>query len=90
MHPDHEQRQLHLFEVPFYYIEYGIAQLGALGVWKNSLSDTKVAVEKYKNALRLGYTRSIPEIYKEAGIRFDFSSNHLRELTSYIKERLSF
>jgi oligoendopeptidase F len=83
------QRQLHLFEVPFYYIEYGIAQLGALGVWKNSLSDTKEAVEKYKNALRLGYTRCIPEIYNEAGIRFDFSSNHLSELTSYIKERLS-
>jgi oligoendopeptidase F len=78
------QRQLHLFEVPFYYIEYGIAQLGALGVWKNSLINKEKAIEDYKNALRLGYTRSIPKIYETAGIRFDFSETYLKELADFV------
>jgi oligoendopeptidase F len=82
------QRQMHLFEVPFYYIEYGIAQLGALGVWKNSLSDFGQAVEHYKDALRLGYTRSIPEIYATAGIKFDFTSDYLKELANFVREEL--
>jgi oligoendopeptidase F len=82
------QRQMHLFEVPFYYIEYGIAQLGALGVWKNSLSDFGKAVEQYKDALRLGYTRSIPEIYATAGIKFDFTSDYLKELANFVREEL--
>ncbi|MEN9400993.1 MAG: hypothetical protein RL632_2096 [Bacteroidota bacterium] len=82
------QRQMHLFEVPFYYIEYGIAQLGALGVWKNSLSDFGQAVEHYKEALRLGYTRSIPEIYATAGIKFDFTSDYLKELANFVREEL--
>ena len=54
------QRQMHLFEVPFYYIEYGIAQLGAIGVWKNSRRDFKQAVADYRTALSLGYTKSMP------------------------------
>jgi oligoendopeptidase F len=83
------QRQLHLFEVPFYYIEYGIAQLGALGVWKNSLNDKKSAIENYKNALRLGYTQSIPNIYKTAGIRFDFSDTYLSELAGFVAKKLA-
>lgn len=83
------QRQLHLFEVPFYYIEYGIAQLGALGVWKNSLNNKEMAIEHYKNALRLGYTRSIPEIYETAGIRFDFSENYLKELADFVRNELN-
>jgi oligoendopeptidase F len=78
------QRQLHLFEVPFYYIEYGIAQLGALGVWKNSLINKEKAIQDYKNALRLGYTRSIPKIYETAGIRFDFSETYLKELADFV------
>jgi oligoendopeptidase F len=82
------QRQLHLFEVPFYYIEYGIAQLGALGIWKNSLSDKKTAINQYKKALALGYTRSIPEIYKEAGILFDFSDRYLKDLAGFISLKL--
>ncbi len=83
------QRQLHLFEVPFYYIEYGIAQLGALGVWKNSLTDKTSAIEAYKSALKLGYTRSIPEIYKEAGIEFNFSGEYIQELATFIQEKLN-
>ena len=82
------QRQLHLFEVPFYYIEYGIAQLGALGVWKNSLINKEKAIQDYKNALRLGYTRSIPKIYETAGIRFDFSETYLKELADFVGKEL--
>ena len=82
------QRQLHLFEVPFYYIEYGMAQLGALAVWKNSKSNFKKAIEDYKNALSLGYTKSIPEIYKTAGVTFDFSRENIKELAEFINEEL--
>jgi len=83
------QRQLHIFEVPFYYIEYGIAQLGALGVWKNSLTDKQEAIEAYKSALKLAYTRSIPEIYKTANIKFDFTESHISELAAFIENKLA-
>ena len=82
------QRQMHLFEVPFYYIEYAIAQLGALGVWKNSMTNFPKAIEDYKNALRLGYTKSIPEIYATAGIKFDFTEEYLKELADFVKNEL--
>jgi len=83
------QRQLHLFEVPFYYIEYAIAQLGALGVWKNSLEDFRAAVDNYKLALSLGYTETIPEIYRKAGIRFDFTETYLKELADFVRGELN-
>lgn len=83
------QRQLHLFEVPFYYIEYGIAQLGALGVWKNSMTNFQQAIDAYKAALSLGYTKSIPEIYATAGIRFDFTEAYLKELADFVQAELS-
>lgn len=82
------QRQLHIFEVPFYYIEYGIAQLGALGVWMNSLKDKQQAIHNYKEALKLAYTKSIPEIYKTAGIEFNFSQGHISKLADFIREEL--
>ena len=82
------QRQMHLFEVPFYYIEYGIAQLGALGVWKNSMINYNSSVEKYKAALKLGYTKSIPEIYETADVKFDFSESNLKSLSEFIREEL--
>lgn len=81
-------KQLHLFEVPFYYIEYGIAQLGALGVWKNYMEDRGKALEHYKAALRLGYTESIPKIYETAGLSFDFSSDKVKNLTQFVGEEL--
>lgn len=82
------QRQLHIFEVPFYYIEYGIAQLGALGVWMNSLKNKPQAIHDYKEALKLAYTKSIPEIYKTAGIEFNFSQKHISTLADFIREEL--
>lgn len=84
------QKQLHLFEVPFYYIEYGIAQLGALGIWKNSKENFGKAIEDYKEALKLGYTKTIPDLYEIAGVKFDFSSEYLKELADFIAQELEF
>jgi oligoendopeptidase F len=81
-------RQLHLFEVPFYYIEYGIAQLGALGVWRNFKKDPASALSSYKNALKLGYTKSIPAIYETAGLKFDFSKENVQELAALVESEL--
>ncbi len=80
------QRQLHLFEVPFYYIEYGIAQLGALGVWVNSMQNKDEALKSYKQALAIGYTQTMPEIYRTAGVPFDFSIERLKVLSEKIQE----
>lgn len=82
------QRQLHLFEVPFYYIEYGIAQLGALSIWKNSKKDLSLTIQQYKNALKLGYTKQIPEIYQTAGIEFNFSETNIQDLAQFLKTEL--
>ncbi len=82
------QKQLHLYEVPFYYIEYGFAQLGAVAVWKNYKEDPKKGLAGYKNALQLGYTRSIPEIYEAAGIRFDFSKEYIHTLIKFVESEM--
>jgi oligoendopeptidase F len=79
------QVQLHLYEVPFYYIEYGFAQLGAIAVWRNYKANPAKAIGQYKQALALGYTRSIPEIYEAAGIKFDFSPDYIKELMDFVK-----
>lgn len=83
------QKQLHLFEVPFYYIEYGIAQLGALGVWNNYKKNPQKALEDYKNALSLGYTKSIPEIYETAGLKFDFSQSALEDISKNLLDSIN-
>jgi len=83
------QKQLHLFEVPFYYIEYGMAQLGALGVWRNFLTDKSKAVKQYKEALSLGYTKPIGEIYKTAGVEFNFSDAFIKSLMEFVKAELN-
>ena len=82
------QKQLHIFEVPFYYIEYGMAQLGAIAVWRNYLADPEKALDGYEAALRLGYTQPIGKIYEAAGIKFDFSQDYVRELVNFVKEQL--
>lgn len=83
------QKQLHLFEVPFYYIEYGIAQLGALAVWKNYLTNPEEALEKYLSALSLGYSTSMQEIYLTAGVRFDFSEEYITDLSFFLTKEIS-
>jgi oligoendopeptidase F len=83
------QKQLHLYEVPFYYIEYGMAQLGAIAVWRNFRKDREAGLQGYQNALKLGYMRSIPEVYKAAGIKFDFSRAYIRELMQFVQDELS-
>jgi oligoendopeptidase F len=81
--------QPHFFEYPFYYIEYGIAQLGALQVWRNSLRDHKSAVRQYREALALGATKSLPELYRAAGARLIFDADGMRELIDLAEETLS-
>lgn len=82
------QKQLHLYEVPFYYIEYGMAQLGAVAIWRNYKHDKQKGLQGYMNALKLGYLKSIPEVYEAAGIQFDFSSAYIRELMGFVKREL--
>nr|WP_199159178.1 M3 family oligoendopeptidase [Pedobacter sp. ASV2] len=82
------QKQLHLFEVPFYYIEYAIAQLGAIAVWKNYKENPEKALDQYLAALALGYTKPMNEIYETAGIKFDFSATYVKELADFVKQEL--
>ncbi|HTC20477.1 MAG TPA: M3 family oligoendopeptidase [bacterium] len=81
-------RQLHIFEYPFYYIEYGIAQLGALQVWKNFRKDKAEAVRLYKQGLSVGGSKTLPEIFKSAGIRFDFSLEMIEPLMEEVAKEL--
>ncbi|MFW5782645.1 MAG: M3 family oligoendopeptidase [Candidatus Muiribacteriaceae bacterium] len=79
------QRQHHIFRAPLYYIEYAISQIGALQLWQNSLKDLSGTISKYKMALRQGGDRSIPELYKLAGIRFAFDEDMISSLATSIK-----
>jgi oligoendopeptidase F len=82
-------QQPHFFGSPFYYIEYGIAQLGALQVWRNSLRDGGEAVRQYRAALALGATVPLPELFKAAGARLIFDGDGMRELISLVEEELA-
>ncbi len=82
------QKQLHIFEVPFYYIEYGIAQLGAIAVWKNYKDDPEKGLSNYLEALKLGYTKTIKEIYETAGIEFNFTAAYVKELADFVQKEL--
>jgi oligoendopeptidase F len=82
-------RQLHIFLHPFYYIEYGIAQLGALQVWANSRRDPAGAVAAYRRALALGGSRPLPELFATAGCRFDFSADTIRPLLQMVANELA-
>ena len=77
------QRQLHLFEVPFYYIEYGIAQLGAIGLWMQYQQNPTAALEHYIQALSMGGTKTLPELYKAAGLSFDLSPEYIKTLMEF-------
>jgi len=80
------QRQLHLYEVPFYYIEYGIAQLGAIGLWQQYKQNPANAVNNYITALSLGGTRTLPELFKAAGLDFNLSPEYIKGLMEFVKK----
>ena len=82
------QKQLHLYEVPFYYIEYGIAQLGAIGLWMQYKKNPEEALDNYMNALSLGGTKTLPELYKAAGLAFDFSPVNIKTLMDFVNEEM--
>jgi oligoendopeptidase F len=82
-------RQLHIFVVPFYYVEYGIAQLGALQLWANSKVDKAKALWDYRSALALGGSRPLPELFSAAGCRFDFTTATVKPLVEFVREELA-
>ena len=82
------QRQLHLFEVPFYYIEYGIAQLGAIGLWMEYKQNPQMALDNYIKALSLGGTKTLPELYAAAGLKFDFSPAYIKTLMEFVSNEM--
>jgi oligoendopeptidase F len=83
------QRQLHLFGMPFYYIEYGIAELGAIQMWLNARRDEKRALENYRKGLALGGSRPLPELFGAAGLRLDFGGSVMAELAREVDGELS-
>ena len=83
------QRQLHLFVHPFYYIEYGIAQLGALQLWLRFKRDQGEALRGYRAALALGGSRALPELFEVAGARFDFSAETIKPLVDAVQDELA-
>jgi oligoendopeptidase F len=82
------QRQLHLFEVPFYYIEYGIAQLGSIGMWMQYKNNKQQAIDNYIKALSLGGTKTLPQLYEAGGLKFDFSPANIKTLMDFVSEEM--
>jgi oligoendopeptidase F len=82
------QRKLHIFRVPFYYVEYGIAQLGATQVWRNALRDQSAATAAYRKALALGGTQPLPKLYETAGIKLAFDAETLGQAVDLIEDTL--
>ncbi len=81
--------QLHIFEVPFYYIEYGMAQLGALSIYRNyRTGDKKKAVKSYDEFLKLAYTRPVNQLYGTAGVQFKFTGEHIADIVDFVKSEL--
>jgi len=80
---------LHIFEVPFYFVEYAISQLGAIQLYKNYKEDPEGTIRKYKDALKLGSSKSLPEVYETAGIELDFSSHKIAELMEFVAKELN-
>jgi oligoendopeptidase F len=82
------QRQLHLFEVPFYYIEYGIAQLGAIGMWMQYKNNKELAMDNYCSALALGGTKTLLQLFETAGLKFDFSPEKIKGLMDFVRKQM--
>jgi oligoendopeptidase F len=83
------QKQLHLFEVPFYYIEYGIAQLGAIGLWKQFKENKEQALNNYTSALAYGGTKTLPDLYRAAGLQLDFSPVVVGKLMDFVLREMT-
>jgi oligoendopeptidase F len=81
-------RKLHIFEDPFYYVDYGLAQLGAVQVWANSLRDQAEAVRKYRSGLALGATRPLPELFEACGAKLAFDAETLGEVVGLIEQTI--
>jgi oligoendopeptidase F len=79
---------MHFYAVPFYYIEYAFAELGAIALYKNFKTDKQKTIAAYKQALKLGYTKTIPGFYETAGVRFDFSLPYVSELVNFVRAEL--
>jgi len=82
------QRQLHIFGMPFYYVEYGIAQLGALQVYRRYKQDPQAALDGYIKGLSLGSSKPLPEVWNTLGITFDFSAETLQDLVEFVQQEL--
>ena len=80
---------LHIFSDPFYYIEYAFATVGALQVWRNYLQDPQKGLQQYLHALSLGATRTLPELYEEAGAKFSFTEEVLQDITQFVVNEMS-
>ena len=83
------RQKVHIFQAPFYYVEYGLAQLGAVQIWRNSLSNQAGALARYRYALSLGCTATLPGLYAAAGARFAFDAPTLREAVELIERTIA-
>ena len=82
-------RKLHIFTEPLYYIEYGLAQLGAIQVWQNAQQDQAGAVARYRSALALGGSVTLPQLYQTAGARLAFDRETLEEAVALIESKMA-
>jgi oligoendopeptidase F len=82
------QKQLHIYTAPLYYIEYAIAQLGALQLWANAKRDQDSAVNAFRRGLSLGGSRPLPELFETAGLKFDFSAKTIAQLMDTLLKEL--
>ena len=83
------QQQAHLYGVPFYYIEYGIAQLGSLQLWQTQMSDPQKALDDYANSMKLGNTRTLPDLFSAANLKLGFDEGHFLSLMGSVEETLA-
>lgn len=88
VHRSQWHRQLHVFLMPFYYFEYGVAQLGALGIWSRHKQDPQAAVAAYRNSLSLGSSRPLPELFAAADLPWDFGESIIRKYAAELEEML--
>ena len=82
------QRKDHIHQMPFYYVEYGLAQLGAVQIWRNALSDQSAAVASYRRALQLGCTQPLPQLFETAGAKLAFDADTLNQAVELMEKKI--